>query len=137
MDLELILLLNASDVHKSPISSIRALRPFCPRHSLLSAVTFVLHSELLSHRHTLENGVGVVRRRKFLSSIRQMIFFLSERRTKELCCQGCLLTDAPAWYSFFVFPPVLVIRTGFTIRAYWKVARNRDKYCSLFGSICA
>lgn len=30
--------------------------PFCPRRTLPAAVTFDLHSELLSHRRTLQHG---------------------------------------------------------------------------------
>lgn len=125
LDFELILLLNALDAHESPLSNQRASlailsSPFSSRRCDLC---FALRAAQ-SPPYTAE--WRVVTLGKFLSWIRQGIFFLySERRTKEPCSQGCLLTDAPAWYSCFFFsPPVLVIRTGFTIWAWWKVGKK-------------
>lgn len=109
--------------------------PFSPFHSLLAAVTFVLHSEQLSHRHTLQNG-KLQHWENFIVGSDKGLFSFSSERTKDPRCQGCLRTDAPEWYSCFFSPPV----SSGPISQYEpgeKLARNRDKYRSLFGSICS
>lgn len=44
-------------MHESPLSKKRPpYLPLYPQHSYVAAVTFILHSELLSHHHTLQNA---------------------------------------------------------------------------------